>query len=119
MTTADAKVSFAWTATENYKHYPPYVNLTRNRLAVRGLEKVDRNGNPQPGEYVTVELPPDAISDLRAALEAPHSMTEAITDPMIFAGREYLLGFGIDDMDDAEIEGMYTAMQAARRDEAR
>lgn len=37
------------------------------------------------------------------------------TREMIEAGRKYLLGFGIDDMDDDEIAGSYLAMTAARK----
>jgi hypothetical protein len=64
----DAKVAFAWTATSGYKHFPPYVNLTGNRLAVRGPETF--NGKYyEHGLYAAVELPPEAIAELRAALE--------------------------------------------------
>ena len=42
MTSALERLSFAWTATSGYVHYPPYVNLTGNRLKVRGSEVVSR-----------------------------------------------------------------------------
>jgi hypothetical protein len=63
-------VSFAWTpGAGSYKHYPPYVNLTGNRLTVRGHEKMDGE-HPAPGDYVQVDLPPEAMDALREALRS-------------------------------------------------
>lgn len=76
MTTDDKAVAFAWTATSGYKHYPPYVNLTGNRLAVRGAETTGEDGHPQTGPYVTVELPDEALAGLRASLTQPKAERE-------------------------------------------
>jgi hypothetical protein len=68
--TGELKASFAWTATEGYEHFPPFVNLTGNRIAVRGYESF--NGRYyEHGLYVAVELPQEAIDELRAALAIP------------------------------------------------
>jgi hypothetical protein len=84
-------LSFAWTATSDYKHYPPYVNLTGNRLAVRGTEEF-KGDYYEEGPYAEVDLPPEAIVELRAALstrsegqvtEAHHAeLVEALNDAL-------------------------------------
>jgi hypothetical protein len=69
----DYPVNFAWTPGRgSYRHYPPYVNLTGGRLTVRGPEKLDGE-HPQPGDIVAVELPPEVLAELRAALPPPPS----------------------------------------------
>jgi len=60
---------FAWTpGTGAYKHYPQYVNLTGNKLTVRGPEFVGEGGHWQMGPTVAIDLPGDVIADLAAAL---------------------------------------------------
>jgi hypothetical protein len=57
--------TFAWTPGQgSYKHYPPYVNFTGNKLTVRGRETEDG----KCGETVAVDLPPEAISGLALAM---------------------------------------------------
>lgn len=68
---AGLSVNFAWTATSGYKHYPPYVNLTGNRLAVRGPE-VFNNDHYEQGSCVAVDLPNEALAELRAAIASIH-----------------------------------------------
>jgi hypothetical protein len=62
------RVAFAWTPGHGaYKHYPPYVNITGNRIAVRGPELCN-NGCYEPGPYAAIELSPEAFVELRAAI---------------------------------------------------
>ena len=70
--TSTTPATFAWTATHDtadYESYPPYVNLTGNRLAVRGPEKIGAEYR-EPGDYVIIELPQEAIAGLALALRA-------------------------------------------------
>ncbi len=64
------KLVFAWTATDGYDHYPPYVNITGNRIAVRGDESMGADGYMVAGTYVAIDLPDEVIAELRAALAA-------------------------------------------------
>jgi len=72
--TLTPEISFAWTpGLGSYKAYPPYVNLTGNRLTVRGTEQrvktgVDVGGYWKQGETVSIDLPPEVLDDLRNAL---------------------------------------------------
>jgi hypothetical protein len=70
LTTDVERRSFAWTATSGYKCYPPYVNLTGNRLSVRGCETFDDQGHPRTGPQVAIDLPDEALSGLRTILNA-------------------------------------------------
>jgi hypothetical protein len=59
---------FAWTPGAGaYKHYPPYVNLTGNRLTVRGVEFQDGE-HWQMGPTVNIDLPDEALTCLIEAL---------------------------------------------------
>jgi hypothetical protein len=58
---------FAWTSgTGAYKHYPQYVNLTGNRLTVRGAEFVNVGGHYEQGPTVSIELPDEVLAELRS-----------------------------------------------------
>ena len=62
--------SFAWTPGAGaYKHYPQYVNLTGNKLTVRGPEYCT-GGHYHMGPTVSIELPDGVLSELAAALRA-------------------------------------------------
>jgi hypothetical protein len=65
MTPTDSLLtSFAWTPGQGaYKHYPPYVNLTGNRLTVRGSEDLSGD-HPQMGATVSIDLPPEQLAEL-------------------------------------------------------
>jgi hypothetical protein len=62
---------FAWTSTE-YNSYPPYVNLTGNRLVMRNPPTFGRHSNGEVGmiEGVTValDLPDEALRALSAVI---------------------------------------------------
>src|SRR5690349_6179102 len=70
MTNPIPPASFAWTATEGYRLYPPYANLTGNRLIARGPERFDGQFH-HPGDRIEIELPDEAIAELRRSLEPP------------------------------------------------
>lgn len=61
---------FAWTpGAETYKFYPQYVNLTGNRLTVRGPE--DTTGeHPSVGKTIEIDMPDEQLLLLAAAIES-------------------------------------------------
>lgn len=66
-TLSDGGCDFAWTQGAGaYKHYPQYVNVTGNRLTVRGPEFIGDDGHYCMGPTVSIDLPPD----VRAALQS-------------------------------------------------
>ncbi len=64
-------IQFAWTAPSGWNSYPPYVNLTGNRLIIRAPGTSQRCG-----EQVAVDLPDEAIFALRDALAPVGAQTE-------------------------------------------
>ena len=68
--------NFAWTPGQGaYKHYPPFVNLTGNRLTVRGIENLS-GPHPAPGETVSVEVPDEQLATLAIAITARSGETK-------------------------------------------
>jgi len=66
---------FAWTPGAGaYKHYPPYVNLTGNRLTVRGAEDLS-GAHPQMGATVSIDLPADQLALLAIAAATQRAKT--------------------------------------------
>lgn len=63
---AVARATFAWTPGAGY--HPQYVNLTGNRLTVRGPEFVNVFGHYDVGPTVSIDLPDEVIAELAASL---------------------------------------------------
>lgn len=71
---------FAWTPGAGaYKHFPQYVNLTGNKLTVRGPEFEGEGGYWQMGPTVSIELPADVLRDLALAAMPSRSGGEGWT----------------------------------------
>lgn len=71
--------NFAWTPGAGaYKHYPQYVNLTGNKLTVRGPEFVNGDGHPEMGPTVSIELPDGVLRDFAAALSANNRREDVV-----------------------------------------
>lgn len=65
---------FAWTPGKPaYKHFPQYVNLTGNRLTVRGPEYCT-GAHYHMGPTVSIELPDEVLAELTAELNSRSSM---------------------------------------------